>query len=311
MQLTDTTVALDSCPDYEPSSLAAILDRVHRAVDPPVPLADARVVLKPNLIGARRGPLACTGTGFILAVARWYLDQGARVVVGDSPAFGSATSVLSQLGALDPLTRLGVGVSDFSHTRTLILPSGRQARFAAEALECDLLVNLPRVKAHAQMRLTLAVKNCFGCLTGMQKPWWHMIHGGRDGGFASLLLEILEILPQSLTLVDGITAMHRTGPLGGDPFELGIVAAGRNPVAVDTALVTILGVEPASVPLQQAALAMDFPGSRPEQLCCPLACPDDLRVTGFQVPATLNPVRFSLLSFLRSSLRRLLKLDSR
>ena len=275
-------------------------------------VAGKRVVLKPNLISASHGPLPCTEGVFILAAAKFFILKGAVVCVGDSPAFGSARSSLARLGILSELLSLGVSVSDFRQSRSVLLPSGTRARIARQALDCDLLVNMPRVKAHAQARVTLAVKNCFGCLTGLQKPLWHMVYGGQRGSFARLLLELLDVLPPTLTLVDGIRAMHGTGPMKGRPYPLRLVAAGWNPLAVDTALLQILGVDWADSPLHQAARKMELPGATMRELGFPLSRPEELAVDDFCVPVHLAPIRFRIFSFFYSSIKRtLLTLASR
>ena len=117
MLFESTTVALVSCPEYASAVLAPAIDRVITALGELEHPAGLQVLLKPNLISAKRGPLACTEGAFIVAVARWFLDRGARVTVGDSPAFGTATAVLDRLGILEDLRSLGVGVSDFTSTR--------------------------------------------------------------------------------------------------------------------------------------------------------------------------------------------------
>jgi len=306
MLLESTTVVLASCPDYSSASLDPAIDQLITALDEPEHFTGLQVLLKPNLISARKGPLACTEGAFIAAVARWFLDKGAGVTVGDSPAFGTATAVLNKIGVLDDLRFLGVRVSDFTSTRKLTLHSGVRAAMAVDALDCDLLVNLPRVKAHAQTRVTLAVKNCFGCLSGLQKPWWHMVHGGESGPFADLLVELLAVLPRTLTLVDGVAAMHGTGPLRGEIYSLNVVAGGMNPVAVDSALLSILNVSPHHSPLWQAAAEAEIPGSRLKELLFPLATPAELQVNDFIVPNDLNSIRFHPVSFVLGLLRRTL-----
>jgi uncharacterized protein (DUF362 family) len=276
------------------------------AIGDPGALAGKKVLLKPNLLSVAKGPLPCTEGAFILAVARLFVDRAARVHIGDSPAFGSARSLLARLGILQELLSMGVVVTDFRQTREVILASGRRARIAVQALDCDLLVNMPRVKAHAQARVTLSVKNCFGCLTGLQKPLWHMLYGGRSGSFPQLLLELLSVLPPILSLVDGIRAMHCTGPMNGRPYPLRLVAGGWNPVAVDMALLKILGVACADSPLHRCAQELGLPGSDETALYYPLAHPMALAVDDFQVPAQLAPIRFRPLRFLYSSLKRIL-----
>ena len=304
MHLNGTAVALSAQSSYEKMVLNTAIDALLAPVRPGN-LRGQQILLKPNLITARNGRLACTDGRFIAAVARWFLDMGARVTVGDSPSFGSARSVLRAIGVLPELERLAVPTVEFRHVTEMMLPCGQRAALATAALECDLLVNLPKVKAHSQMRLTLAVKNLFGCLVGFHKPWWHMVHGGAVGRFADLLVDLLKVLPPGCTVVDGIVAMHETGPIHGEPHPLGILAAGVNPVAVDTALLAVLGVDPRLVPLWCAADRAAIAGTRMEDLVFPLSQPGSLVVQpAFAVPETLTPVRFNPLRFGKNAIKR-------
>lgn len=290
-------VLLQAQSDYDPVPLADTVDRLLQLLVVAGSMRGAKVLLKPNLITARNGALACTDARLLAAIAQWFIDQGAQVAVGDSPAFGSATAVLGAIGALPALQRLGVEVVEFGRGRPLPLPCGRRATLATAALECDLLVNIPKVKAHAQMRVTLATKNLFGCLVGWHKPWWHMVYGGPQGPFAELLVQLLPLLPAGCTLVDGIQAMHRTGPIHGVPYGLGLLAGGANPVAVDTALLAVLKVPAASSPLWRAAHEAQLVGTQLEELQFPLMAAPALAVDDFEVPSILESVRFNPLRF--------------
>ena len=309
MPLNSTAVALTSCSGYEQHQLAQALARALEATTLPANLCSAQVLLKPNLISAKHGPLACTEGAFILAVARWFLDQGAKVSIGDSPAFGTAAAVLHRLGLVDELAALGVAIINFTRGRATKLSGGGRAVLAEAALDCDLLVNLPRVKVHAQARLTLAVKNYFGCLVGLHKGWWHMAYGDKaDQGsnqFFDRLLRIPQALPDSVTLMDGIVAMHRTGPVNGEPYPLSLLAASTNPVAMDTALHAILRADPEQSPLMAACRRAGMSGAHLAQLSFPLAAPEEFQAAGFLVPEQLNPVRFRVVRFLKSSIRRI------
>ena len=306
MQLDTASPALMGQHTYESPQLDQAVDTLLSSTCADISLRTSRILLKPNLITATNGTLACTDWRLIAAAARWFLARGARVRVGDSPSFGSARSVLAAIGALPSLHALGVPVVEFRHTRDVVLPGGKRAALATAALECDLLVNLPKVKAHAQMGVTLAVKNYFGCLAGLQKPWWHMVHGGAQGVFSELLVELLAVLPAGVSLVDGIVAMHRTGPVHGDPFPLGLLACGSNPVALDTALLAVLGVDPARSPLWLAARRKGIRGTALADLAFPLLTPAECRSSGFMTPEELSPVRFNPFRFLKNSLKRLL-----
>jgi len=307
-----SSVALTACSGYDKQVLPQVLDRILKTIELPTSLGtnfrSSEVLLKPNLISAKAGPLACTEGTLILAVARWFIEQGARVGIGDSPAFGTAASVLKNLNLLDELAHLGVHVRSFKQGVPIELSGGGQAVLARAALECDLLVNMPRVKAHVQARLTMAVKNYFGCLVGLRKAWWHMAYGGntpcKEKRFFDRLVRIPTALPSSLNIIDGIVAMHRSGPVNGTPYPLCVLAASTNAVAADSALHAILRVNPQDSPVMAACRRAHMDGADLSQLSFPLAAPKDLQVNDFQVPGILNPVRFNPFRFLKSSLRR-------
>ncbi|MGI6657288.1 MAG: DUF362 domain-containing protein [Desulfobulbus sp.] len=307
MDLIDTHVVLRAQPDYARPGLDAAVDALLDAQLGGRNLRGSRVLVKPNLLTAVRERPVCTDARLLLAVTDWLQARGARVRVGDSPSFGSARSVLRAIGALAELCRRGVEVVEFRRGRRVVLPCGLEVGIAEAALDCDLLVNLPKVKAHGQMRVTLAIKNYFGCVAGFRKPWYHMVHGGGGGvEFARLLVELLTMLPPGCTLADGIEAMHESGPIHGVAYPLGLLAGGINPVAVETALLAVLGVDPRQSPLWLAAERAGYAGTRVQELIFSGPTPGELAVRDFRVPGELSPVRFRPLRFVGSSLRRVL-----
>ena len=309
MPQDSAAVALTACSVYEPHLLDQALDQLLAHIQLPVNPRASEILLKPNLISAKNGSLPCTEGAIILAAARYFLDQGARVGIGDSPAFGTAASVLEKLGLRNELAHLGVRIRPFSRGYAAELPGGGTATLARAALECDLLVNLPRVKAHDQTRLTIAVKNCFGCLVGLRKAWWHMAYGGRksheQNGFFDRIIRIPAALPPSINIIDGITAMHRSGPVHGTAYPLALLAASGDAVAADRAVHAVLGVAPQDSPVMAACERAGMAGADLMRLSFPLLAPEELQVDDFLVPASLNPVRFNPFRFLKSTVRRM------
>jgi uncharacterized protein (DUF362 family) len=304
MNINSTAVALSYCERYARKELADAVDRLCLALQFGITAGD-RVLLKPNLLTGRSPDhLACTHPEFVAAVAGWFVDQGAEVFIGDSPAFGTAKGVMRTIGMERALTGLPVTRINFDQSVPVTLSGGLKVALARAALECDLLVNLPRVKAHGQLYVSLAVKNFFGTVVGFQKPLWHLRYGDNEQRFASHLVDLLALLPQSITLIDGIIAMHSTGPVSGQPYPLGLVGAGHNPVAVDTALLQLAGLEPLKSAIWQECNRRQLPGSVPETLEYPLAKPDEFKTEGFRTPLLLKPVSFNPLRMLVSGCRR-------
>lgn len=296
-------VVLQRCADYRQSAIMAAIDTAMALLSTDN-FHGKVVLLKPNLIGSSGPGLACTHGQFIAAAAAWFLDHGARVLLGDSPAFGSAEKVCGKHGISAALQGMNVELSEFATPVRKRLAGGVTVAVAREALDCDLLVGLPKVKAHNQMYVTLAVKNIFGIVKGMNKAMLHMIHGDDHRHFAGIILDLLNILPPQLHLADGIAAMHVSGPLDGSPLPLYCIAAAKSPVAMDTALLDALELDCRRSPLWLEAAARKLVGSEGGTIDYPALLPQHFYGSGFVAPATLNPVRFNILRFCRGMMKR-------
>ncbi|GAH09440.1 unnamed protein product, partial [marine sediment metagenome] len=161
-------------------------------------------------------------------------------------------------------------------------------------LEFDVIVNLPKLKVHRMLGLSGAVKNHFGCVTSVWKALLHLLLGDRSNHFESMLLDLLTLLPPSVSLLDAVTAMHVTGPVDGEPFFLNLLAASPSAVALDTALYSLLHLSPPAVPLWQEALRRKIPGANFKDLIFPLASLESFDAAGFIIPPGLQPVGFHL-----------------
>jgi uncharacterized protein (DUF362 family) len=115
---------------------------------------------------------------------------------------------------------------------------------------------------------------------------------------------LLPVLPSGLTLLDGVVAMHCTGPISGLPYSLGLVAGAINPVALDTALFQILGLDPARSALWQECASRGLAGADPGMLDYPILKPAELTVEDFKAPTILKPVSFNPLRMVFSACKR-------
>jgi ferredoxin len=135
-------------------------------------------------------------------------------------------------------------------------------------MEADVLINLPKLKTHAQMLMTLGVKNLFGCIVGLRKPEWHFRTGVNREMFAELLVRIHNTVKPCLTIVDGILAMEGEGPgRSGTPRELGVIVGSDDAIALDIVICRMLGSTPDRSFTNRAARAMG-------------CVPDDIEVLG-------------------------------
>lgn len=297
-------VVLQRCVQYERAAIATQVEAALVQLGHNGGMHGQTVLLKPNLISSR-GPLhACTHAEFIAGVAACFIDHGAKVLLGDSPALGSAVKVCEKQGIAQAIKGMNVKVVDFSTPLQRQLAGGLTITVARESLECDLFVGLPKVKAHNQMYMTLAVKNVFGIVKGVNKAMLHMVHGSTHRGFAEIILDLLELLPSQVHLADGIVAMHRSGPLDGGPLSLYCIAAANSAVALDTAMLVALELDLKRSPLWQVAAMRKLAGSDPGSLCYTALLPDDFHGSGFHAPCGLNPIRFNPLRFMKGLIQR-------
>lgn len=289
---------------YDVGRIKEFCDQAAPHLGLPESMHGTAVLLKPNLISSRASKLACSEARFVRGVAEWFADQGARLSIGDSPSFGSAAQVLKKMGIEAELEGLDVAIVEFKTPKEHRLTHGVKVGIAEEALGCDLLVNIPRIKAHNQMYVTIAVKNLFGIVCGMRKAMCHMKNGLSHRKFGDLMLDLSTLLPHSISLVDGIQTMNKRGPISGEPLDLGCLCGGKDPVAVDTLLLSLLELDVKKCPVWRAAAARAFPGATLDAIDCLGVVPESFAGSGFQAPTILNPVPFNPFRFLNSSLRR-------
>ena len=160
------------------------------------------------------------------------------------------------------------------------------------ALENDLIVSVPKLKAHHQMRITGAVKNVYGCVTGLGKPVLHFLHGDRGCRWENMILEIREHLPPTVSLMDAVKAMHVHGPVKGQSYSMGLLAASNSAVALDTAVMTMLGLKPEDAPLWRLSVNLNLPGATPEEIVYPLETPESFNGKDFKFTERLYPISF-------------------
>jgi uncharacterized protein (DUF362 family)/ferredoxin len=264
-----------------------------------------RVLLKPNMLSAKPPEAAVTTHPAVLkAVIRLVQGAGAVALVGDSPGFGSLRAVARRSGMLAAIEECGAELVEFSEVQEVI-SGGIFKRFevAAPYLDADRVINLPKLKTHEMMTLTCGVKNLFGILVGAAKPAWHLQAGFDRELFARVLLELYQIRPPDLTIVDAITAMEGDGPSSGDPRHLGLLLAGVNPVAVDLIAGEIVGIPKKLLFVERQAKTLGLPGSDREQIEISGADPAELHILPFRLPP-LSDVEFGLPRFIKDRLRK-------
>jgi uncharacterized protein (DUF362 family) len=202
-----------------------------------------KVLLKPNLL---RGfsPKNCVTTHPVVveSICRVLKDYSVgQITISDSPALGSLEAVASKAG-YDPLKKkYGVKIVPLTDPVPFESEEGvPHLKIAGCLQEFDRIVNLPKVKSHCQMTMTLAIKNLFGLVIGKRKPMLHCLVKNDKVKFGKMLIDIARHVNPCLTLADGIEAMQGQGPINGTPYPLGVLLASTDMTALDRVAAEII-----------------------------------------------------------------------
>lgn len=255
-----SVVHIASCRNYEQSEVFHAVERLLGTPEITGRIPDGGIVLlKPNLLSARKGPEVPvnTHTAVIESTAR-YLKEKHRctVWIGDSCNSLSGESTRSAfrcMGLDDLAAALDLRLIDFNSDRSRVLEihgSSRwdRVRVAASYFDADLVITVPKLKTHTLCGLTLSVKNMIGVAQGGEKRRMHAIAPGPDV-FAEVVVDLYSLLCPGLTLIDAVWAMEGDGPGCGDPVYVGALLASADPVAADVIASTIAGFSVTEVPV--------------------------------------------------------------
>ena len=173
------TISLKRCTRYE---LKTVQDALDKLLEPfkdellRVKRGDL-ILLKPNLL-SRHAPedAVTTHPVFLEAVLRYFLDCGAKPIIGDSPSpvFKDIEQIFEITGLAKLRKQYNVPLVHFDkegwNPKRI---GGREYPIAKSIDEADFIINLPKVKTHNLTILTLGVKNMYGVIPGFRKAFLH------------------------------------------------------------------------------------------------------------------------------------------
>jgi uncharacterized protein (DUF362 family)/NAD-dependent dihydropyrimidine dehydrogenase PreA subunit len=227
-----------------------------------------RVLLKPNLVrGADEEQAITTHPSVVQAMAELVQQAGGTVLIGDSPG-GPADQIFSvwrKSRMAEVAENTGATLVRFDDIVWKRL-DGQGYFLARVILEADLVINLPKLKTHILTLYTGGIKNLFGAIPGTRKREVHCRAPGVVD-FSQALVDVLELVPTGLTIMDGVLGLEGNGPgVGGDPRLYGCLAASVDPVALDATITMALGYGPGEVLHVAQADARKLGTGNPEKI---------------------------------------------
>ncbi len=215
---------------------------------------EEKVLLKPNLLARALPQKAITTHPAVFsAVCRLLREKGYQhVSYGDSPGNPTTTpeKATDTSGLAAEAAKYGVPLGDFAAGSVVHFPEGKTARsfYLCNAVQdMDAMINLCKMKTHALERITGAVKNLYGCITGVNKATGHA-HFPNSEVFADMLADLNLCVHPRLHIMDGIVAMEGNGPSSGTPVAMNVLLFSADPVALDSVYAGLIHLDPAQVP---------------------------------------------------------------
>ena len=251
-------VSVERCETYDEGVVEAALESVL------APLGGIRAFVHPGdqvfvkanlLMKAEPDRAISTHPAVIRAVVRAAKAAGAAdIAMGDSPGGRTSAAAARALFETSGLAR----VAHEEDVRLVLLDDGvvrvpnPEARLYSafnlgrEAVECDVLIDVPRLKTHGFMMFTGAVKNLFGCIPGLEKAQFHLKVPDR-ADFAEMLIDLLLACRPGLCVMDAVVGMEGEGPSGGTPRHIGALLASADACHLDVVASSIAGFDPMAV----------------------------------------------------------------
>ncbi len=219
-------------------------------------VAGQSVLIKPNMLSPHPPEKAVTTHPSVVeAVAELVRAAGGIPSIGDSPGFYKFQRVAETSGIAEAARRAGALLVPFEGEEEITTAEGclmKNIAVARAAARADAIISLPKFKTHNLTCITAAIKNLFGYIPGLKKAEMHFRFPDIDR-FSHMLADIARALPPRLHILDAVVGMDGNGPGAGDPFRIGLIIAGSDPVAVDSTICRVVGIDPLSIPMIRIA----------------------------------------------------------
>jgi uncharacterized protein (DUF362 family) len=221
--------------------------------------AGSTVVIKPNIcVDYRTYEYAATTNPWVVgALVKLCLETGAASVkVFDFPFGGTPEKAYINSGIKEQVEAAGGKMdimSSFKFVSTKI-PVGvnlKKTDAYQDALEADVLIDVPIAKHHGTTRLTLGMKNLMGLVRDRGA-----LH---SRGIGQCIADLASLFRPSLTVVDAVRILTANGPTGGNldhVRQLDTLIASPDIVAADAYATRLFGLTAQDVAYIPAAAGM-------------------------------------------------------
>lgn len=239
---------ISECKEYINTEIAIHIDNILSKCFCKSNLAGKSIFIKVNgLTKATADKAMTTHPSLVEATASWFISKGCSVRIGDNPAGDHEESWLHAVyraaGFEEVAQRTG---SQLGFDRTLQFKESKGElcngfHLCAMACNCDVVINIAKLKTHEYTRFTGCVKNMFGTLPAVERKSLHSKYPDVND-FSNMLVDLYECVRPQINILDAIVGMEGPGPSAGNPKNIGVIIASDNAHDVDYIGARIIGL---------------------------------------------------------------------
>jgi len=218
----------------------------------------SKVIVKPNIcVSYHTYEYAATTNPWVVgALVKMCLDAGAASVkVMDFPFGGSPEEAYARSGIQEQVEAAGGQMEIMSYLKYSLteIPNALDLKHTEaylDALNADILINVPIAKHHSSTRLTLGMKNLMGLV---------LDRGALHANLGQRIADLTSLFRPKLTVIDAVRILTANGPTGGDlgdVKQLNTIIVSPDIVAADSYATSLFGLTPQDIAYISAGAAM-------------------------------------------------------
>lgn len=237
-------VIIKKCYDYDFSLVKQKIKEIMDELDLLNKInANSKVFIKLNCVGPFDYSLGITTHPVILkAVLELVKEKTNNIIVGDNPATRDITFTLKKCGLYDIIKQYDANIIDGKIFTKIYNDNPKiysTFEVSKQMIDTDVLINLPKLKTHSLAYMTVAQKNFFGLIYGLNKSAWH-VKANNPLEFGDAINDLYGAFLQSFKdkvlvhICDGILGLEGEGPsTGGKPKKANAIIASYDAVSLD------------------------------------------------------------------------------
>ena len=219
-------VVLKKCNEY---SLDLIKEKIRDSLDllggiDYLIKKDEKVFIKCNCVGPFDKKMGITTHPiFVQAVIQLVKEKTNNIIIGDNPATRDITYTLKKTGIYDVIQEENIKI--FNGKELVKITNSNPKIYSdfevsKEMMEVDVLINLPKLKTHTLAYMTVAQKNFFGFIYGLNKAGWH-VKASNPLEFGEAINDLYGAIKENfidkkiINICDGILGLEGEGPSSG------------------------------------------------------------------------------------------------